>query len=101
MLVVHGELSGKEDIVIEGECRGKIILDQHDLVIEKTGKVEAEVRAKNVTIHGSLAGSVIASERAFISETGRMSGDITASKISVMDGAQFKGAIKMGKGNSA
>ena len=74
---------------------GTIDLGPHDLTVRPGGRVEADVRARNVTIHGELIGNVVASERVFISETGRMKGDIVAATISILAGAQFKGAIRM------
>jgi cytoskeletal protein CcmA (bactofilin family) len=94
-LILKGELSGEEDVVIEGNFQGKINLGNHNLVIEKGGKVEAEIFVKNITLNGHVIGNIYASEKVFISPDGQMEGDIHASRISIMDGAQFKGSIKM------
>lgn len=94
-LLFRGEISGEEDLVIKGQFQGKIDLKNHDLVVEQGAKVEAEIRVKNITINGDVNGNVCASKRVFISKEGQMKGDITASRISIMDGAQFKGSIKM------
>jgi len=94
-LVLKGDISGDENMVIEGLVAGGIDLGHHDLVIEKGGRVEADVRARNVTIHGEMRGNVQAAEKVFISETGWMKGDIAASVISILAGARFMGGIKM------
>lgn len=96
-LFLKGEISGEEDLVIEGQVQGKIDLRNHNLIIEKEAKVEAEIRARNITIKGEVSGNIYASERVFISTEGQMKGDICASRISIMDGAHFKGSIKMGE----
>jgi cytoskeletal protein CcmA (bactofilin family) len=94
-LILKGELSGEEDVVVEGNFQGKINLGSHNLIIEKAGKVSAEIFAANITINGHVMGNIYASEKVFISPDGQMEGDIHASRISIMDGAQFKGSIKM------
>ena len=94
---VQGEISGDEDVTIEGRLQGKISLDKHTLTIARGARVEAEIRVKNLILHGELSGNATALERVLISETGRMKGDITAARISIMDGAQFRGSIKMEK----
>ena len=94
-LSVNGEIAGGEDVVIDGRVTGNIDLGPHDLTVRQGGRVEADVRARNIVIHGEVVGNVFASERAFISETGRMRGDVVAATISVLAGAQFKGSIRM------
>ena len=69
---LKGEISGDADMVIEGQVAGRIDLGRHNLVVEKGGRVEADVRARNVTIHGEITGNVQATEKVFISETGWM-----------------------------
>jgi cytoskeletal protein CcmA (bactofilin family) len=96
-LFLNGELSGKEDLIIEGQFQGKINLKNHSLIIGPEGKVEADIRAKNITIKGYVKGNIFASGKVFISEEAQLDGNITASIISVMDGAQFKGSVKMEK----
>ncbi len=94
-LLIDGEIKGKEDIVVDGQVRGKINLPESDLLIADQGRVEAEVRAKNITIRGELSGDIESSGLVVIEKTGRMNGNISASVISVEEGAQFKGSIKI------
>jgi cytoskeletal protein CcmA (bactofilin family) len=94
-LILKGELSGEEDVVIEGNFQGKINLGSHNLIIEKAAKLSAEIFAANITLNGHVIGTIYASEKVFISPVGQMEGDIHASRLSIMDGAQFKGSIKM------
>ena len=98
-LFLKGELSGNEDLIIDGQFQGKIDLKNHSLIIGPEGKVEADIRARNITINGYVKGNIFASGKVFISEEAQMDGNISASIISVMDGAQFKGSVKMEKGS--
>jgi len=96
-LSMKGELNGEEDILIEGHFQGKINLKNNNILVRQKGKIEADIQAKNITIEGSVTGNINASGKVFISREGRMKGDITSPVISIMDGAQFKGSIKMGE----
>ncbi|HAR35324.1 MAG TPA: hypothetical protein DCR87_00170 [Acidobacteria bacterium] len=93
-IVFDGNLSGHEDLEIQGNFTGQVDLALHDLTIQKTSRVKADIRAKNLFLYGQLEGKVQA-ERVVISDTGRFTGDIVACKISVQNGAKFKGTIKI------
>lgn len=93
--VVQGEISCREDLVIRGQVRGKIELPENDLVVDDRGRVEAEIRAKNVRIKGNVVGNITASGKVIIERTGRMRGNLSAAVISIEDGAQFKGSVKI------
>jgi len=82
-------------LLIGGRFQGKIDLGNNNLIVERGGKIEADIHAKNITIHGDVKGNVYASGKVFISKEAQMIGDISAPRISIMDGAQFKGSIKM------
>jgi cytoskeletal protein CcmA (bactofilin family) len=98
---VKGEISGDEDLTIEGKVEGKIDLKNHNLVIGTNAKIRAEVAAKNVQIIGSVVGNVIATERVEIREVGSLEGDIVAPRVNIMDGAHFKGAVDMTKAGAS
>jgi len=95
VIVLKGELSGSEDTIIDGQIQGKIELINNDLIIEKQGKIEAEIHVKNIIIKGQVKGKVFASGKITIEKEGQMIGDIKASRVSIMDGAHFKGSVKM------
>ena len=94
-LDIEGEISGQENISIEGRFQGNISLDQNDVFIEHSATVKAEIHAKNVQIRGQVEGNIFAAEKVHIEKDGRMNGDIFASRISIDDGAQFKGSVKI------
>ena len=94
-LILKGELQGNEDVVIEGKFRGKIDLPNHTLKVEKGGKVEADINVKSIHVTGEVVGNIHASEKVYIADEGHITGDIIAPRISIADGAQFKGNVKM------
>ncbi len=96
-LFLKGELSGEEDVVIEGQYKGKIDLANHNILVGRGAKVEADIRVKNITINGTVEGNIDASGKIFISKEGQMKGDLKAPKISIMEGAKFKGGVKTEK----
>jgi cytoskeletal protein CcmA (bactofilin family) len=94
----NGSLESHEDTVIEGRFHGKITLPSGTLTIGRGAKVEADIHVRSLVLNGELTGTVVAADRVMISETARMSGDIRTAKISISNGAQFKGGIKIEKG---
>jgi cytoskeletal protein CcmA (bactofilin family) len=97
-LVLKGEISGDEDLVIRGAFQGSVRLRSHGLSIERGASVEADVEADHVSVAGALTGNIIAAGRVVLSSEARMKGDITAARIHIRDGAQFRGSIRMAKG---
>ena len=96
-IVIRGELSGNEDLTIEGTVEGKIELKDHNLVVGSTGKIQAEVHAKAVNIQGEVQGNVRAEDRIEIATSGTVKGDLVAPRIIIADGARFKGSVDMEK----
>ena len=94
---IKGELTGNEDLSIEGRVEGKIELKDQNLVIGPHGEIKAEINAKNVTINGKVVGNVFARELVEIKATGSLVGNIRASRISMADGAYFKGSVDLQK----
>ena len=96
-IYIRGELSGNEDLTIEGTVEGKIELRDHNLVVGSTGKIQAEIHAKTVTIQGEVQGNVHAEERIELAASGTVKGDLVAPRIVISDGARFKGTVDMDK----
>ena len=92
---IRGDLTGNEDMVIEGQVEGKIELPNNELTIGPNGNAKAEIHAKSVVVVGHVTGNVTGLERVEIQATGKVDGDVTAPKLIVAEGAQLNGAIKM------
>jgi cytoskeletal protein CcmA (bactofilin family) len=100
-VVIKGELSGSEDLTIEGQVDGKIELRQNVLTIGPNGRIKAQVFAKAVVILGEVTGNVTATEKVDIRDNGSVDGDITAPRVAIAEGAHFRGSIDMQKGGPA
>ncbi|PYV53107.1 MAG: cell shape determination protein CcmA [Acidobacteria bacterium] len=94
-LVIKGELSGNEDLYIDGRIEGKIELQKNSLVVGPNGKVQAGVNAGKIVIHGTLDGDLRAADRVELKKTGMVTGDIIAQRIAIEDGAYFKGKVEI------
>ncbi len=93
-IVIDGEISGDEDLVIQGTVKGKIQLKE-SLYVEESGVVEADIETQNVDISGQVTGNIIASDKVELKTQCRMTGDIKAPRILIADGATFKGNVDM------
>ncbi len=95
---IKGEVSGDENLLIEGNVVGSVSLGGHDLTIGQKGSVEADLSAKTVKVEGQVTGDIQGEEKVIITQTGRVRGNITAPRVTLEDGAKFKGAIDMDPG---
>jgi len=92
-VVIKGELSGSEDLYVDGNVEGKIELRNHSLTIGPNGNVKADISAKAVVIQGKLDGNVNASERVELRKSAVMAGDLTTQRIAIEEGAFLKGKV--------
>jgi cytoskeletal protein CcmA (bactofilin family) len=92
---IKGELQGDEDLMIDGRVEGKIDLRDHNLAIGPNGKIKADLFGRNITIAGEVAGNAHAAERVEIAPSGRLTGNIQAPRITIADGAHFRGNVDM------
>jgi len=97
-VVIKGELSGSEDLTIEGQVEGKIELRQNVLTIGPNGKIKAQVFAKSVIVLGEVVGNVTASEKVDIRDNGSVDGDLVSPRVAIAEGAHFRGSIDMQRG---
>jgi cytoskeletal protein CcmA (bactofilin family) len=97
-VVIRGELSGSEDLYIDGQVEGTIELREHHLTVGPNGRVQANINAKEVIIQGTVKGNVRAVDRVEIRKTGSLTGDMVAARVMIEDGAFFKGSIDIQKG---
>src|SRR3989449_11308670 len=94
-IVINGELSGSEDLTIEGQVEGKIELRDHVLTVGSNGRIKAQVSAKAIVVLGHVTGNLTATERVDIRENGSVEGDIVAPRVAIADGSHFRGSIDM------
>ena len=92
---VKGQVSGDENLIIEGCVEGSVELSGHDLTIGQSGKIEASLSAKMVKVDGQVTGDITGSEKVVITKSGKVLGNIVAPRVTLEDGAKFKGAIDM------
>lgn len=100
-IVFKGELTGDEDIEIEGQIEGRIDLPGNQLTVGAHGRVKAEIAAKAVVVIGHVTGNVAASERLEIQSSGVVEGDIRAPRLLIQEGAVVNGGIEMTKNGAA
>ncbi len=96
-VVVKGELSGSEDLIVDGEVEGSITLRGQSLTVGPNGRVRAHIEARNVIVHGRVDGDIHATERVELRKSASLTGDIATARISIEDGAFFKGGIDIQK----
>jgi len=94
-IFIKGDLSGEEDLVIEGRVEGRVDLKQNNVTVGKNGRVKADVFGKVVVVEGEVDGNVFAREQAILRQSGSICGNITAPRVILEDGSRFKGSIDM------
>jgi cytoskeletal protein CcmA (bactofilin family) len=92
---IDGDLRGEEDLLIEGEVNGTVQLRNNSLTIGPQGKVRADVYANSVYVDGFMEGDLYGSERVAIRKSAQVRGNVTSPRVSLEDGAKFKGSIEM------
>ena len=99
-LIVKGELSGSESLYIDGKVEGAINLPGNRVTIGRNGQVAANILAREIVVLGKVRGNCQASDRVDIRSEGSLTGDVIAARISIEDGAFFKGGIDIRKPGS-
>ena|SRR5579884_614456 len=92
-VVIKGELSGSEDLYVDGSVEGTIELQGNNLTIGPNGQVHAHVNAKSVVVQGKLEGNIHAGDRAELRKSAHAVGDIVTQRVAIEDGAYFKGKV--------
>ena len=100
-IVINGDITGSENLVIEGKVKGHVQLGSHEVTVGQTGEVNADVTAKLIRVAGKVNGDLAAKEKVIISSTGNVRGNIVTPRMLLEDGAIFKGSIDMDPGESA
>ena len=97
LLVVKGEISGKEALVVDGEVDGPITLHGQRLTVRPNGHINGDIEARHVILHGRVEGDIQASERVELFRSASFTGDISTARISIEEGACFNGKLDIKK----
>jgi cytoskeletal protein CcmA (bactofilin family) len=97
-LVIKGEVTGSESLYIDGRVEGSINLSGNRVTVGRNGVVSANINAREIVVLGKVRGNLTASDRVDIRSDGSLTGDVVAARISIEDGAYFKGGIDIRKG---
>ena len=100
-VVIRGELTGNEDLYLDGEVEGNINLRDHKLVIGPNGKIKANITARDVVVHGRVEGNITTTDRVELKRACTLIGDVATQRIAIEDGAFFKGAIDVKESKEA
>jgi cytoskeletal protein CcmA (bactofilin family) len=100
-LHVKGEITGNEDLSIDGTVEGLVQLEERKLTVGASAKVTADIIAREVVVYGNVKGNLRARDRIEIKKDGSVVGDLTTARIMIEDGAYFKGSIEIDKGGDA
>jgi cytoskeletal protein CcmA (bactofilin family) len=96
-VVIKGEVTGSEDLYLDGQVDGAIDLKGNRLTIGPNGRVKANISARTAVIHGKLEGNIHASDRVDLKQSAIVNGDIVTQRISIDDGAFFKGGVDISR----
>ena len=96
-ITIKGEVTGDEDLLIQGQVDGTVTLEEHSVTVGRDGRVKANITARVVTVEGNVEGDLLAQEQIILRSAARVMGDITAPRVVLEDGASFKGLVDMGE----
>jgi len=92
---IKGELTGEEDLTIQGRVEGRIELKKNNVTVGKSGSVHANIYGKIISIEGEVEGDLFGAEKIIVRQSGIVRGNMTAPRVNLEDGAKFKGSIDM------
>ena len=94
-ITIKGDVTGEEDLVIQGRVEGKVDLAQHNVTVGANGRIKANIMGRSVTVEGEVEGDLRAEEHIAIRKSGKVHGNVSAPRVTIEDGAMFKGSIDM------
>ncbi len=92
---IKGDVTGDEDLVIEGHVEGKVEFPRHSITIGKNGSIRADIYGKTITVEGTVEGNLYGDEQLVVRHSGTVRGNIVAPRVALEDGSNFKGNIDM------
>ena len=96
-ITIKGEVTGDEDLLIQGRVEGSVDLKQHAVTVGPDGEVKASIIGRVVTVEGKVEGDLSADEQVILRSSAAVQGDITAPRVVLEDGARFRGGVDMGE----
>lgn len=94
-ITVKGDISGEEDLLVQGQVEGTIDLKRNHVTVGKHGRVKADIHGRVIDVQGEVEGNLLGDEQVVVRQSGAVRGNITAPRVSLEDGANFKGTIDM------
>jgi cytoskeletal protein CcmA (bactofilin family) len=95
-IVIRGEVSGNEDLLIQGQVDGSVALDTHSVTVGGGGRVKANITGRVITVEGNVEGDLTAEEQIVLRGSAKVQGDLKAPRVVLEDGASFRGLVDMG-----
>jgi cytoskeletal protein CcmA (bactofilin family) len=95
-IMIRGEVTGNEDLIIQGQVDGSVTLDLHAVTVGDGGRVKAGIRGRVITVEGDVEGDLTAQEQIVLRGGARVQGDLKAPRVVLEDGATFRGLVDMG-----
>ncbi len=93
---IKGEVTGDEDLLIQGRVEGSVNLKQHSVTVGREGEVKADITGRVITIEGRVQGNLMADEQVVLRSSAQVQGDIVSPRVVLEDGARFRGGVDMG-----
>jgi cytoskeletal protein CcmA (bactofilin family) len=100
-ITIRGEVTGDEDLLIQGRIDGSVNLKQHAVTVGREGEVKADIVGRVITVEGSVEGNLRAEEQVVLRSSALVQGDIAAPRVVLEDGARFRGGVDMGEPSKA
>lgn len=94
-IIIKGDLTGEEDLVIEGRVEGEIRLTKNSVTVGKNGRVRADIHGKKVHVEGEVRGNLYGDQEIVIRASGRVQGNLVSPRVTLENGSKFKGSIDM------
>ena len=95
---IKGDLSGDEDLLIQGQIQGTIKLESHNVTVGPSGRVKADIHGRTIRVEGEVDGNLFGQEEIIIRASGRVQGNLQAPRVTLENGSSFKGSIDMDAG---
>jgi cytoskeletal protein CcmA (bactofilin family) len=94
-VTIKGDLSGEEDLLIEGRVEGKVEFRHHSVTVGKNGRIKADIYGKSIMVEGNVEGNLFGDEQLIVRQSGTVRGNIVSPRVALEDGSNFKGSIDM------